>query len=272
MNTYSGGGGALQLYVPYSPTYGGNALQVRFGNYDVSSGNSWTSWKTLLASDNYTSYSPSLTGSGASGTWGINVTGNAATATNVAGLVQNAYTTYSNVAATTAKNGYYGLLLGPNGAYLNAMSNGSGGGFYIESAGVWSIYYNNANNCTGIGGSATASGYAAYTNGAHYVAGAITASGNVNASNLNVSNTNWIGWGDYSTRLQGDSSSSTLTFVTGSTERGRITSSGAWSFGSSGTATGTAGQVLTSAGAGAAPTWSNPSANGASYATIFKFQ
>ena len=35
----------------------------------------------VLHAGNYTSYSPSLTGSGASGTWGINVTGNAATAT-----------------------------------------------------------------------------------------------------------------------------------------------------------------------------------------------
>ncbi|MDD3288778.1 MAG: hypothetical protein PHX43_07245 [Alphaproteobacteria bacterium] len=56
VNTYSGGGGALQLYVPYSPTYGGTGLQVRFGNYDVSSGNSWTAWKTLVASDNVGSY------------------------------------------------------------------------------------------------------------------------------------------------------------------------------------------------------------------------
>lgn len=62
VNTYSGGGGALQLYVPYSPTYGGTGLQVRFGNYDVSSGNSWTSWKTLLASDNYSSYTMPLSG------------------------------------------------------------------------------------------------------------------------------------------------------------------------------------------------------------------
>jgi hypothetical protein len=48
MNAYTGGGSALQLYVPYSPTYGGTSLQARFGNYDVSSGNSWTSWITLL--------------------------------------------------------------------------------------------------------------------------------------------------------------------------------------------------------------------------------
>jgi len=67
MMTYSGGGGSLQLFVPYSPTYGGTGLQVRFGNYDVSSGNSWTSWKTLLASDNYTGYS-AFTGIVSSGT------------------------------------------------------------------------------------------------------------------------------------------------------------------------------------------------------------
>ena len=79
VKTYTGGGGSLQLYTPYSPTYGGIGLQVRFGNYDVSSGNSWTAWKTLLASDNYNTYSPTLTGGGASGTWGINITGNADT-------------------------------------------------------------------------------------------------------------------------------------------------------------------------------------------------
>src|SRR5450830_514720 len=33
----------------------------------------------VLTSSNYTSYAPSLTGAGASGTWGINITGNAAT-------------------------------------------------------------------------------------------------------------------------------------------------------------------------------------------------
>jgi hypothetical protein len=43
------------------------------------------------------------------------------------------------------------------------------------------------------------------------------------------------------------------------TERLRITSAGAISVGSSGTATGTAGQVLTSAGSGSSPTWSDVS-------------
>jgi len=55
---------------------------------------SWTAWKTVLTSANYTSYSPALTGGGASGTWGINVTGYAATlkptnVTNTAASVWN---------------------------------------------------------------------------------------------------------------------------------------------------------------------------------------
>lgn len=74
IRSYSGGGGgALQMYTPYGPNYGGTGLKVRFGNYEDSE--NWTSWKTLLASDNFNSYAPSLTGSGASGTWGINITG-----------------------------------------------------------------------------------------------------------------------------------------------------------------------------------------------------
>jgi hypothetical protein len=50
--------------------------------------NSFT-WKgnTVLRSDNYNSYSPTLTGTGASGTWGISITGNAA---NVTGTVAQA--------------------------------------------------------------------------------------------------------------------------------------------------------------------------------------
>lgn len=47
----------------------------------------------------------------------------------------------------------------------------------------------------------------------------------------------------------------TIAFAEGGVEVARITNTAAWSFGSSGTATGTSGQVLTSAGSGAAPTW-----------------
>ena len=43
--------------------------------------NTWGSWKTVLSSNNYTDYVPQKDGTGASGTWGISITGNAATAT-----------------------------------------------------------------------------------------------------------------------------------------------------------------------------------------------
>ena len=39
-------------------------------------------WRTILDSSNYTTYTVTKTGGGASGTWGISITGNAATATN----------------------------------------------------------------------------------------------------------------------------------------------------------------------------------------------
>lgn len=45
---YSAGGGTLQVYVPYSPTYGGTSLKFRCGNYDVNNGNGWSGWRTLI--------------------------------------------------------------------------------------------------------------------------------------------------------------------------------------------------------------------------------
>lgn len=41
----------------------------------------WSNWSTLLDNNNYTTYTVTKTGGGASGTWGISITGNAATAT-----------------------------------------------------------------------------------------------------------------------------------------------------------------------------------------------
>lgn len=47
VRTYTGGGGTLQLYAPYSNTYGGSRLKARFGNYDSNNGNSWTTLKEI---------------------------------------------------------------------------------------------------------------------------------------------------------------------------------------------------------------------------------
>lgn len=52
-----------------------------------SSGTAWNSWRKILDSSNYTSYTVTKTGSGASGTWSINVTGSAS---------KSSYTTYDD--------------------------------------------------------------------------------------------------------------------------------------------------------------------------------
>lgn len=45
--------------------------------YRRKDGNTWQGWQTILTSGNYTSYTVKKDGTGASGTWGINVTGSA---------------------------------------------------------------------------------------------------------------------------------------------------------------------------------------------------
>ena len=57
-----------------------NHLEIRGANNN-SSESDWEDWKMVLDSTNYNTYSPKLDGTGATGTWGIDISGNAATAT-----------------------------------------------------------------------------------------------------------------------------------------------------------------------------------------------
>lgn len=65
------GGWDSQLFISNNSS---PELQIR--SMDVGS---WGSWKTVLDSVNYTSYTVKKDGTGASGTWGININGNAST-------------------------------------------------------------------------------------------------------------------------------------------------------------------------------------------------
>ena len=75
----------------YATDTSSNNLYIR---RKVNSG-AWTGWTTQLNSDNYTSYTVTKTGTGASGTWPISISGNAATAGS-AGI-----TTTANVAVSS---------------------------------------------------------------------------------------------------------------------------------------------------------------------------
>lgn len=55
-------------------------------------GGSYNSWLTILSASNYNSYAPTLTGGGASGTWGISISGTAANTSSISSAVGGAYT------------------------------------------------------------------------------------------------------------------------------------------------------------------------------------
>lgn len=58
---------------------------VGYGEYNTTTNIATApTWYKLLHTGNYNTYSPTLTGTGATGTWGISISGNAATATKLA--------------------------------------------------------------------------------------------------------------------------------------------------------------------------------------------
>lgn len=130
---------------------------------------SYGGWVTYLNSNNYTSYSPSLTGSGASGTWGINVTGSAGSVawTNVSGR-PTAVSSFTNDSAyiTTA------------GA-RSALSFTAGSGAYNSATGVITIPTNTTHLTNG-SGYITSSNYSSYA--LPLSGGTLTGSLNLNIS------------------------------------------------------------------------------------------
>lgn len=73
----------------YSSAYSSSWIHQIYGDFRTGqiairgkNSGTWQAWRTVLDSSNHTSYSPSLTGGGASGTWAISISGNAATATS----------------------------------------------------------------------------------------------------------------------------------------------------------------------------------------------
>jgi hypothetical protein len=76
-----GGAGGGELLVGWSGSTGGHADNYVRSRRDT--GNIWSPWAKLITDVNYNSHSPSLTGTGASGTWPISINGNAATVSTI---------------------------------------------------------------------------------------------------------------------------------------------------------------------------------------------
>ena len=92
----SGDGSGYGMTIYSTLTSDGNL----YWNKQIST-DSWVGQRTILDSHNYNDYAPSKSGSGASGTWGINITGNAGSASSVSwGNVSGKPSTFTPAAHT----------------------------------------------------------------------------------------------------------------------------------------------------------------------------
>lgn len=108
-----GSGGADNLVMFLKSGIGMRIWQQSFG-----SASAYSSYVDVLHSSNYNSYSPTLTGGGASGTWGISITGNADTVDGY----HASTSTIGNYIVVRDGNGYI------FGNYINMTDNSVGSG------------------------------------------------------------------------------------------------------------------------------------------------
>lgn len=112
------GGDVHQIWMTQSA---GN-MYHRGGN-----GSGWNgdTWRTILDSSNFTSYSPTLSGGGAIGTWGISISGNASNATKLQNARTINGTSFNGTADITTAN--WGtsrtLTIGSSGKSVNGSAN-----------------------------------------------------------------------------------------------------------------------------------------------------
>lgn len=132
----------FQLYATHQYNYDGR-LHYRTG-WDI---DNFQQWNTILDSENYNLFAPTKTGSGASGTWGINITGNANNATNDS-AGQQINTTYikglsisGNTITYTKGNGGTGSITVPTGAgaqgYIVESKYNADGSWYRKWSDGW---------------------------------------------------------------------------------------------------------------------------------------
>jgi hypothetical protein len=118
----------------------------------------WGSWFTLLHSGNFNSFSPTLTGGGASGTWGINVTGNAGTVTNgvyttgnqsiggVKTFTSNVLINYNNPTIVFQDTDHNSGFWHCNSNLMYLLRGGNNATSWTQVGGQWPFIFNLTNN------------------------------------------------------------------------------------------------------------------------------
>ncbi|MDD2765577.1 MAG: tail fiber domain-containing protein [Opitutaceae bacterium] len=113
----AGGLGQAQFYVSHA----GNDLWFRGG---WGNGGSWQTWNRVLTDQIYNNYVPTLSGSGAYGTWGISITGNSGTTSQ---------RTFSNVRTDGINRGSYGSIS------VSGSSNGWAGIDFADASSTFMV-------------------------------------------------------------------------------------------------------------------------------------
>jgi hypothetical protein len=151
---------AVQFYVEHNlgATNVGNARGVL--NL-VSTGALTIGGSVALTASNFNTYAPTLTGTGASGNWGINITGNAATVTNGAlttgTLAQFAATTSSQLAGVISdETGSGALVFGTAPTFTTTIDGGATFGAFASSTALTLGYTGTAASTINISTGATA--------------------------------------------------------------------------------------------------------------------
>jgi hypothetical protein len=162
----TGSGGNQGLYA--GGLYDNGAFTATNTNRPLSQqGNSYYQWHTWLeGKGNFGMYWPGFSASAYAGTpyW-----------------YPNYDYTYGGFALQGYRNSYSGIYyVSSSGTTGNMFDTGGNGGDYDTSTG-WHFYWYRPYSCLGIGGSSTASGYRARTNGSHYVDSTLYAGGEVYA-------------------------------------------------------------------------------------------
>jgi Chaperone of endosialidase len=174
----------LQIYGGY------NTDNLWFRGWGSSGGTFFNGWRNVLHNGNYNSYSPTLTGGNASGTWGINVTGSSGS-------------TSGNAATASRANGnfymdqnYGNQLIGAYNAGLFQGIFAMGDAYKLGAGGTISNLYGmcwSHPNAGGIAGNLDSHGMIVAINGgfASCMSYSIKASGNVTAYSDERLKTNW---------------------------------------------------------------------------------
>jgi len=178
----SGVTSAIQTQLNNKPSLTGSGAS---GTWGINiSGNAATVTNGLTTS-NYNSYAPTLTGGGASGTWGINISGNAATVTN--GLTTSNYNSYAPTLTGGGASGTWGINISGSSAACSGnaatASSPASGGSFITSSNIGSQSVNYANSA----GSATNATNATYAT-SPASGGSFITSSNIGSQSVNYAN------------------------------------------------------------------------------------